>query len=148
MTDPNVCPTCNEGRLDDKGCASLPKECCAIYFFGECSWAHKQWRNHGSVPGFPLMVIGAEKVHDRRDETIRAGTSFRLGCSGDDDPRPYVTVHRQYGTTLYPIPPWVVCDVDAERGMLHDTWATRDTQEEALAEGWRRLDAMRAKEAT
>ncbi len=40
----DVCPTCKEGRYDRAtGVVSLPKECCAIYFYGVGSWAHDQW---------------------------------------------------------------------------------------------------------
>lgn len=37
------CPTCKAGRLEN-GVASLPNECCAIYFFGERSSAHDMWK--------------------------------------------------------------------------------------------------------
>ncbi len=41
----DVCPTCAAGRLDAKGVASLPSECCAIYFFGAGSVAHGMWKD-------------------------------------------------------------------------------------------------------
>lgn len=38
-----VCPTCKAGRLE-KNIASMPNECCAIYFCGQGSEMHMQWR--------------------------------------------------------------------------------------------------------
>lgn len=43
VVDPDVCPTCGNGKVEGST-VSLPNECCAIYFYGEGSWAHGQWR--------------------------------------------------------------------------------------------------------
>lgn len=44
---PEVCPTCEEGLYDrETGVAGLPNECCAIYYFGDGSWALSQWREN------------------------------------------------------------------------------------------------------
>lgn len=42
MVEPDVCPTCQVGRAEN-GVATLPNECCVVYFFGAMSWAHDQW---------------------------------------------------------------------------------------------------------
>lgn len=49
MKDPGVCPTCNAGRIEN-GVVSLPRECCAIYFFGAGSWPHMQWKENARTP--------------------------------------------------------------------------------------------------
>jgi hypothetical protein len=45
--DPDRCPDCGVGHYDrTSGVASLPSECCAVYFYGAGSWAHGQWVAH------------------------------------------------------------------------------------------------------
>ena len=41
--DPDVCPTCEKGRLVN-GVANMPNECCVIYFFGAGSGPHEDWQ--------------------------------------------------------------------------------------------------------
>jgi hypothetical protein len=76
-------------------------------------------------------------------QTIKAGTSFALGHDGDEDRRPFVSVARQYGSTLYPIPPWVVYVVSYDRGVLMASQQTFHDQAAALRYGWKRLETMR-----
>ena len=56
----DVCPTCKAGVLKG-GIATLPNECCAIYFFGRRSPAHDMWTMTKGVKG---------RVYDARTATM------------------------------------------------------------------------------
>lgn len=59
----DVCPTCGAGRVE-KGVASLPNECCAIYFFGRGSFAHGAWKAYGR----PARYDGHRLAPEPEDE--------------------------------------------------------------------------------
>lgn len=63
VIDPGVCPTCSKGKAEGST-VSLPNECCVIYFYGEGSWAHGQWRlwnKHTTMPIVVRKVVRKEK---------------------------------------------------------------------------------------
>lgn len=58
-----TCPTCGAGRVEN-GVASLPNECCAIYFFGRGSFAHGAWKAYGR----PARYDGHRLAPEPEDE--------------------------------------------------------------------------------
>lgn len=81
MSDPNTCSSCGVGKLVD-GAVSLPNECCAIYFYGGGSKAHRQWCENTSANGKPVVVIAgkSDEVRTLSSETCEHGRDFRGAC--------------------------------------------------------------------
>lgn len=82
----------------------------------------------------------------------RAATPFLLGKDNDNDPRDCVLVARQYVTSPEPtVHQWGVFIVDYRRGPYVDDTDEKgrkrrqfDTQQDALAYGWKLLEEIRA----
>lgn len=100
---------------------------------GECA--------HGLPTDVPCDGCAFEWEKRSRTE-IAAATNFQLGYEGDNG-RPWISVSRQYGSSLYPIPPWVVYLV-TPFGVRTDTKREFDTQRAALDYGHAQLAELRS----
>ena len=80
----DVCPACKAGVLKG-GIATLPNECCAIYFFGRRSPAHDMWTMTKGVKGRVYDVRAATMSWDRTaPEEDEAALRKRLTGLGRD----------------------------------------------------------------
>ena len=76
MNDPNVCPTCKKGKLLTSGVVAMPNECCAIYFFGEGSSSHQDWKDFCALTTPPSPAVRFKMMLMDKSSTRLLGTEI------------------------------------------------------------------------